>query len=373
MQGWQSASILSAREGHTATLLHDGRVLVHGGFEIIFPPDGGEQINILRTAELYHPDTNEWIQTASTFIQRVAHTATLLPDGSVLVVGGGNFRFNGILETEIYNPSSQSWSFTRRPLNFPRQEHAATPLQDGKVLVAGGLGGVPVAGLLSSTEIFDPTTQEWTAVGNLNKPKFRATATLLSDGTVVLVGGFDTSDPPHFSVELFNPATLAWTPAEDLLSGSRWGHTATRLSDGKVLVAGGARVDDPEVPLISCEIFDPVTGHWAVTGNLNKPRMGHTATLLPGGNVMVVGGGFQEGNQASQRSILQTPEFFNPTEGWIEGPAMSVPRSGASQTLLRRDLHGPLEIKVLVAGGRSSTSTNTLDSAELFTSGEVVE
>jgi hypothetical protein len=273
----------------------------------------------------------------------------------VLVVGGGNGRFVGIRETEIWDPSAQPqvWRFTG-PLIHARQEHAAVLLPGGTVLVAGGNDGF---GLLSSTEIFNPTTQAWTAAGNLNKPKFRATATLLSDGRVLLVGGFEGSGPPHFSVELFNPATSAWTPGEDLLSGSRWAHTATLLSDGKVLVAGGARVDDAETPLISCEIFDPATGHWAITGNLNKPRMGHTATLLHTGNVMVVGGGF-----------LQTPEFFNPAEGWMEGPDMSIPRSGASQTLLRRDLHEPLEFKVLVAGGRSSSSTNTLDSAELFTS-----
>jgi hypothetical protein len=372
MQGWQSASVLNARESHTATLLHDGRVLVHGGWEEIIPP-GGEfpQTNILRTADLFHPDTNEWIETASTAIQRVGHTAHLLPTGSVpgsvLVVGGTNGR-TSIKETELYNPSTNIWSFTG-PLNFARQHHAATSLQDGKVLVAAGS---IATGILSSVEIYDPTTQAWTASGNLIKPKLNATATLLSDGRVLIVGGFDTSPPPRFSVEIYDPiTTFASTPAEGLLSGSRWGHTATLLSDGKVLVAGGALVEPPEsteVALISCEIFDPVTGHWSVTGNLNKPRMGHTATLLPGGNVMVVGGGYQE----NQVLPMQTPEFFNPTEGWIEGPDMSVPRSGASQTLLRRDLHGPLEIKVLVAGGRSSASTNTLDSAELFTSGEVV-
>jgi hypothetical protein len=184
---------------------------------------------------------------------------------------------------------------------------------------------------------------------------------------VLVVGGFEAS----LSVELFNPATCDWTPGEDLLSGSRWGHTATRLSDGKVLVAGGARVDDWENPLTSCEIFDPVTGHWAVTGNLNEPRMEHTATLLRTGDapgkVMIVGGDFRGGTN------LRTVEFFNPAEGrWMRGPDMSTPRSGASQTLLRWDRYEPLELKVLVAGGRSSDrGTNTLDSAELFTTGEV--
>jgi Galactose oxidase, central domain len=255
MQGWQPASILNAREGHTATLLHSGRVLVNGGIEMIFLPGDPPpaQWKALRTADLYHPDTNEWIITGSMAIARYYHTATLLPDGTVLVVGGRNETYPpAILETEIYDPSTQAWSFT------------AHSLRDGKVLVMGGVTGT---GFTTSTEIYNPainpvTPHQWTEVGRLNSPREGPTATLLSDGRVLVVGGFEAA----ISVELFNPLTLFWTPAEDLRSGSRWGHTATLLSDGKVLVAGGARIDDYENPLISCEIFDPVTGHWADTG-----------------------------------------------------------------------------------------------------------
>jgi hypothetical protein len=375
--GWQPASVLDAREGHTATLLHNGQVLVHGGVEYIIstPP---EPMKILRTADLYHPDTNEWIEAASTAIERFLPTATLLPDGSVLVVGGAKGSSTGwqpVLETEIWNPTvPQVWSFTRHPLNFARWQHAATLLQDGKVLVVGGEG---VGGTLSSSEIFDPATQEWTAAGNLNKPKTLGTATLLSDGRVLFVGGVVPLIPPLISAEVFDQSRLpAWTPAEDLRSGSRVNHTATLLSDGTVLVAGGATVNDQLTPLKSCEIFDPVTGHWADTGNMNEPRKGHTATLLRRGDapgtVMVVGGGFELRADQKPWTNLQTSEFFNPVEGtWTRGPDMSVPRSGASQTLLRWDRHEPLVFKVLVAGGRSSPSTNTLDSAELFTGGDV--
>jgi Galactose oxidase, central domain len=352
MQGWQSANILNAREGHTATLLHSGRVLVHGGKAII----SQQPQQTLRTADLYHPDTNEWTATGSTAIERAFETATLLPNGFVLVVGGDQ------IETEIYDPSTESWSFTGS-LNDARTQHAATPLQDGKVLV---VGGQPSG---RSAEIYDPATQAWTATGKLNEPRDSQTATLLSDGRVLVVGGFAPFAFSEFNVELYHPHTFAWTRAEGLLSGARYGHTATRLPDGKVLVAGGSPVLGTNLPLTSCEIFDPVTGHWVTTGDLNEPRMFHTATLLWTGNVMVVGGGlgFAQGS-----TDLRTTEFFNPAEGrWTLGPAMSVPRSGASQTLLRRDLHGPIEIKVLVAGGRSADFNDTLDSAELFTSDAV--
>src|SRR5258706_3652333 len=241
--GWQPASILNPREGHTATLLHSGQVLVHGGLEIVVPPGDpgspppGLQIKTLRTADLYHPDTNEWIEAASTAIERSSHTATLLPSGSVLVVGGANERFHGILEPEIYDPSTQSWSFTNTP-HFPRWQHAATLLQDGRVLVVGGMIG-DGAEFLSITEIFNPATHEWTDAGSLSNPRYDAfTATLLSDGRVLVVGGFTNITSPRFSAELFDPSAVpAWTPAEDLQSGSRWGHTATRLADGKVFVA----------------------------------------------------------------------------------------------------------------------------------------
>src|SRR5262249_5062925 len=145
-------------------------------------------------------------------------------------------------------------------------------------------------------------------------------ATLLSDGRVLFVGGVIPLIPPLISVEVFDRSRLPpWTPAEDLRSGSRVDHTATLLSDGTVLVAGGATVNDQNTPLKSCEIFDPVPGHWGDKGDMNEPRKRHTATLLRRGDapgtVMVVGGGWELGTDGKPLTSLQTCEFFNPAEG----------------------------------------------------------
>src|SRR5262249_6516212 len=127
MQGWQPAGVLSSgRYGHTATLLHSGLVLINGG---------AEGATSVPTAELYNPDTNEYL-TRSPSLGRVGHTATLLPDGNVLVVGGVSGG-TSVVDTQIYDRSTQTWSFTG-PLNVARSPHAATELADGRVLVVGG-------------------------------------------------------------------------------------------------------------------------------------------------------------------------------------------------------------------------------------------
>jgi hypothetical protein len=339
---WQPAGVLSdARRLHIAILLHSGLVLVHGGTQF-----GAEA---LRTAELFNPDTNEWTPTRSSCLGRISHTATMLPDGSVLVVGGAGLTGQQTFfsEVEIFEPSTQNWTFTS-PCIFRRSYHAATELADGRVLVMGGQGlnaeGVQID--LSSAEIFDPGMHTWTLTDSLKHTRYGHTATLLSDGRVLVVGGaLDTT-------ELFNPATQTWTVGESLFYAP-FGQTATRLQDGKVLVAGGG--------VKSCAVFNPDSGHWYQVGNLNQARVNHTACLLLGGNVMVVGG-----------SDPQSVEFYNPeTAEWTRGPDMITPRGYATQTLLRWDRHGPIENKVLVASGTRGSSFIPLNSAELFTSGEV--
>jgi N-acetylneuraminic acid mutarotase len=130
------------------------------------------------SAELYHPDTNEWILTGSPSLPRSNPTATLLRDGNVLVVGRiSSGSDSGELRTEIYDHSTQTWSFTGgHPLSFKRIHHATTELADGRVLVVGGAFN---AGNLA--EIYDPATQAWTLAGPLNQGRADHTATLLSD------------------------------------------------------------------------------------------------------------------------------------------------------------------------------------------------
>src|SRR5207249_11438090 len=114
---------------------------------------------------------------------RYYHTATLLPNGKVLVAGG---KTGGVTlsSTELFDPATGTWTKTG-PLNFARYFHSATLLLNGQVLVAGGYGG----NVLSSAELYDPATGKWTATNAMSTPRGNHTATLLRNGRVFVAGG----------------------------------------------------------------------------------------------------------------------------------------------------------------------------------------
>src|SRR5262249_53132350 len=229
---WQDTvhALFEPRARHTATLLPSGLVFLHGGLS-------KATLSATGSSELYHPEINDTVETSRSSIPRYSHTATLLPDGSVLVVGGSDPDLPPPLDSsQLYNPSTETWSETNGHLHVGRMGHTATPLADGKVLVVGGQGGEDWR-YLSSTEIYDPVTQAWAFVAELNEARTGHTATLLLDGRVLVVGGYGKGRVLD-STELYDPATGTWTSGETLFY-RRCGHTATRLLDGKVLIAGG--------------------------------------------------------------------------------------------------------------------------------------
>ena len=207
------------------------------------------------------------------------HTATLLPNGKVLVAGGENAAAD-LASAELYDPASGTWTTTGSLVNS-RSQHTATLLPNGKVLVAGGLGD---GGPLASAELYDPASGTWTATGSLATARDGHTATLLPNGKVLVAGGFNGS---YFaSAELYDPVSGTWT-ATGSLATARSLHSATLLPNGKVLVAGGLGAGD--VALASAELYDPASGTWTATGSLATARADHTATLLPNGKVLVAG------------------------------------------------------------------------------------
>jgi hypothetical protein len=156
-------------------------------------------------------------------------------------------------------------------------------LPNGKVLVAGGGNS---SGFLYSTELYDPASGTWTATGSLNITRSLHTATLLANGLVVVAGGYSPySGGILASAELYDPASQTWTTT-GALNNARDYHTATLLPDGQVLVAGGEYMS----ALASAELYDPASGVWTTTDSLNTARECHTATLLPNGQVLVAGG-----------------------------------------------------------------------------------
>ncbi len=285
-RSWKSTGSLAApRQLHTATLLPNGKVLVVGG--------GVGALQSLATAELYDPASGTWSATGSLTYGRYAHTATLLPNGKVLVVGGASnptgYESFSQASAELYDPARGTWTVTGS-LATGRENHTATLLPNGKVLVAGGdsFGYLQADAILVSAEIYDPASGTWTSTGNLTVPRYGHTATLLPDGKVLVAAGGNSGFLQ--SAELYDSASGTWTSTGSL-STARTVAQATLLPSGKVLVAGGQNnFVEGFWYLQSAELYDPASGSWTPTGNLYRGLSNFTLTLLRNGTVLVAGG-----------------------------------------------------------------------------------
>jgi N-acetylneuraminic acid mutarotase len=346
---WSSTTALKyARRHHTATVVGAGLLVVGG----VVPGASIEHA----TAEMYNPAMRSWTLTRMALAAgRQGHTATLLPSGKVLVIGGSSAdgQTTGSKTAELYSHSglSGSWALLAQPMAQPRVHHTATLLAPSRVLVVGGWDGTDSAYF---AELYDPdATTPWTTVST-GAPASRRehTATLLPSGKVLVVGGRDASTALA-SAYLFDPGTRSWS-ATMSLSVARFGHTAMLLPTGQVLVAGGrtGSVSGQEVTS-SAELYDPSTGTWSPTRLLNSPRGLHAAVSLFSGDVLVVGG-TGGGGVALKKSELY-PKATGP---WSTAHPMQSARAVHTATLLSTG-------KILVAGGAATLDQATA-SVELY-------
>jgi N-acetylneuraminic acid mutarotase len=313
MSGTWSAtgSNITPRQEHAATLLLDGRVFVVGGVGNYF------SCSFDASAETYDAGTGLWASTASVpFTVGTGAIAVTLNDGRVLVAGGGN-RCGGVFSTSaLYDPIANSWS-VMPSMSVAREFGSAVLLGDGRVLVAGGIGSSPFP-FLTSTEIFDPSTQTWSSAGSMSAGRgtgcdgnVQSYLALLSTGDVFAPVGASTGScfgsSVNPAVDLFNAATTTWSSAASMGTARVWS-TPTLLSSGKVLVAGG--LDSAFAGLSTAEVYDPSTDTWAATGALGGPRFGHMAVRLLNGSVLIVGGQNNSGATATAEiygSVDTTP------------------------------------------------------------------
>jgi hypothetical protein len=338
---WTSTgTMIEPRRQHTATLLQDGRVLVVGGRSSFDTPSTS-------TAELYDPATGTWQSTGSMAVARIRHTATLLPGGLVLVAGG--VQPGVAASAELYNPATGTWSQTGSMLTS-RFAHQATLLPNGSVLVTGGTSG-NVA--LASAEVYDPASGAWRTTGAMASPRLVHSASLLADGSVLVAGGSADTLPAWETVtlasaEIYDLATGVWSPTGSMAHARRY-HVAVPLGNGRIIAIGGydGSATVPE------EIYDPATRAWQSTDRLIPGRYTHAATLLQDGRVLAVGG------------------YGGPGIGYLADArvydAASATWSGAGAMATAREFHTVMRLadgRVLVAGG--NFRDEVLASAEIY-------
>jgi hypothetical protein len=241
--------------------------------------------------------TGHLIQIGTMHEMRASHTATVLQDGLVLIAGGFKKGPDGQSQiysrtAELFDPKTRSFSKTR-DMSIGRAGHTATLLSDGRVLIAGGFGD---KGMTESAEVYDPTTKTFVLVGPMSSARGGFTATLLQNGDVLVAGGGDREATS--SAELFQASTNRFSRT-GMMVVPRLGHTATLLLNGKVLIAGGA---SRQTVYASTEFYDPGTGQFSTAGTMNEPRYKHAAILLKDGHTLILGGSDNRDWQGKYRS-----------------------------------------------------------------------
>ena len=354
------------RGGHTATLLADGTVLIVGGY-----PELAFGVAVLSSAEIYDPRTGTFKATGDMTTPRNSHTATLLPDGKVLIAGGvsgvAGIYSGSLASAELYDPATKTFTPTG-DMTVGRRGHAATLLPSGKVLITGVYAGEYISGRAAdltpiTAELYDPSNRTFTAAGNMAGPG--GGATLLASGKVLITPHFFDARPIQSEIydpstgmfastvnqsgccestatllmngnvlvaygtaygvrggiaELYDPVAGIFTATENMATDYRIGHTATLLSDGNVLLVGGCTCFDSgdDVFFASAEVYDAAKRTFRSTGSMQANRFGHTATLLNDGRVLIAGGlsfvgqRFPDGSREGRTELLSSAEVYTP-------------------------------------------------------------
>ncbi len=341
-----SGQMQSSRYGQTATRSTTGQVLITGGIS---------SSGVVSSADLYSLASQTFAPANAMNVARWLHTATLLNDGTVLVAGGSDLVNEETLDSaEIYNPATGTFTLLSNTLSTARVGHTATLLNNGQVLIVGGYD--PETGLIADAELYDPPTQTFIDLGDTNAPRYEHTATMLQNGQVLIAGG-ETDPIPSAAfntAEIFDLPSQTFTLVPVPMTAMREGHAAALLNSGQVLITGG---DIPGTgSLNTAEIYDPPSNTFtAVASTMTVPRISHAMTALNGGKVLIAGGATDSGGSSA---ALNTAEVYDPTsQTFTVVSNMTSVREHQTASLLN-------DGTVLEAGG--TDGTNIFNTSELY-------
>ena len=317
--------------------------------------------------------------TGLMLVLRAEHTATLLPTGKVLIAGGRTSDY--FASTELYDPSLGSF-MAATPMITARGQHTATLLANGKVLIAGGRSERSSLTALASAEIYDPSNGAFTPTSLMSMQRADHSATLLLNGKVLIAGGRTPSDAPFLvnTAELYDPATGAFTPTSSM-TAPRGKHTATLLPDGKVLLVGGETASPT-----TADLYDPANAQFTAVQLAAVAGIGASAVLLTNGQVLVVGGrnpvfggdylvtNAQQIDPIAGTSTVKAALVFareEPTATLLSnGKVLVVGGTGLGRYITRAELYDPATDTFSVTGGE--LTARVLHRATLLNDGRVL-
>jgi hypothetical protein len=276
-----TGSLNVQRNAFTLTLLNDGRALAAGG--------SGSSSN-LQSSETYNPASGTWSMAGNMATPRANQTATLLPSGKVLIAGGcSGYPCNGLTSSELFDPSSNQFSTTGFMITG-RYGHQAVLLTDGRVLVMGGTSicNSSTCNPLDSAEIYDPASGSWSSVAPMPTARVGMAATAVGGDKALVTGGCPVSGGPcpNLGAIVFDAIANTWTGTGPMMV-DRYSAAATLMPDGSVIAVGG--LDSSGYSIASAERFTPATLAWSAAGTLKTARFEAAATLLQTGDLLVAG------------------------------------------------------------------------------------
>lgn len=359
-----AGAMTHARASHTATLLDDGTVVVIGGEDL------GADRSQLDTVERFDPATNAWTELPALPEGRLNHSATLLVDGKILIVGGGGTNDIGspsgldVVETALLlDPATGATEIIAGP-SEPRHGHLAVRLPSGKVLIAGGADAdselvhaagagadIPFGHPLASAEIYDPETKTFSPTGSMSIAHSSFTLIGLADGRVLASGGISNLEDDESSAvnEVYDETTGAFTLVGAFDGDDRLHHAGTRLADGRALIYGGKKANVSF--LDDLQVLDPATGVFSRFGQTGSTRT--VANVVPtadGGAIVLAGlhcgiGGCE---------VPTTTRIVGADGQDRPGPELLDGRAGSTATVLP-------DGSILVAGGYANTSMASVE------------